>query len=537
MQANRQLVSYFFKKILEKELKQDTLLLNFALPKILDISFATLTEFKNESEFTKFKERRFDIVIGDLPFGMQPRVLDTVSKIKGNQNWSFILSTLRMLKDDGQAFFLVEPSILFSRQGKQFLNDLLEEGFFFNSIFELPEKLLYPETLFQPISIHFEKKKQEKLFIAEITNRFDYLLNSFYARETTNNLTTGILVDRKSFESFNKFRIEKEIENLKTQYKSYKKYELKEIASEINMTRDKFQDKPNSIYIPNIGNSSVTSDIGLTTVKHQNLFQVVLKSDLVKAEFLAMFFRSDLGKKQLLMSTKGNFIPKINKTEISNCIVSIPSIKEQDLLIRTDIKLSELQCTIDELKEELSLNPQNANSILDKFESIQQPLKKLSEEDRILGLIRRGENKKVEFKETFSKNIHTGKNDIEIKKSSLKTLVGFLNADGGTLLIGIADNGEIKGVEDDFFKSSDDYIKNFKNHIKDKIGQEFYPLINYDLYLVNGKSVLKVNCEAANEPCFYEQKEFYVRTNPATDKLEGKVQHDYIKERFKDKKK
>ena len=88
---------------------------------------------------------------------------------------------------------------------------------------------------------------------------------------------------------------------------------------------------------------------------------------------------------------------------------------------------------------------------MDKFESIQRPLKQLSEEDLIFSLIRKGENKHIEFKETFSKNIRTGQKDKDIEKSSLKNIVGFLNADGGTLIIGVSDDGTVTGVEDDFF--------------------------------------------------------------------------------------
>lgn len=533
MKNSKQIVTEFLNQFATNGQAKDILLLNFTKPKILEISFKTLTELKDENDFEKVKTKQFDLIIGDLPFGLQSVTTETVSKLKVNKNWSYVLTSLRTLKDNGQAFFLIEPSILFSQQGKKFLNDLASKNYFHNSVFELPEKLLYPETAFQPIIIHFERQKQNELFIGEITSNFEPLLNSFNSRTSTNNLATGIIVAREIFESFFKFRIENEIDNLQTQYKEYTKYKLKDVALEINLTRETFQEKANSIYIPKIGTSLVVADITNVTIKHQNLFQIVLKPDIVKSEFLALFFHSDLGRQILKSLTSGSFIPNINKSDIENCFVSIPSLQEQSLLILTNQKLSELQDTINQLKTELSLNPKSANVILDKFESIQNPLKQLSSEDEILSLIRKGENKHIEFKESFSKNIRTGQKDKEIEKSSLKNIVGFLNADGGTLLIGVADNGEIKGVEDDFFTSADKYKLNFKNSINSKIGSEFYSLIDYDLFNVAGRQVLRVDCKASSEPCFYDQTEFFVRTNPATDKLEGKKQIDYIKERFK----
>lgn len=389
MNKSRHIVTDFLKRFLNTERKQETLLLNFSTPKILDISTVGLTELKNDSNFSIIEEKLFDLIIGDLPFGMQSVTLDTVSKLKTNKNWGYILTSLRRLEENGKAFFLVEPSILFSQQGKRFLNDLAAENFYCNSVFELPEKLLYLETAFLPVIIHFEKQKQDKLFIAEITDDFEALLNSFNSSVSTNSLDSGILVERDNFTSFSKFRIENEINNLQTQYKEYNKYQLKDIAIEINLTRENFEEKPNSIYIPKIGTSLVASDINSAKIKHQNLFQVVLKSEIVTAEYLALFFRSDLGKQILKSLTSGSFIPNINKSDIEECVVSIPKLEEQNLLILTNQKLSKLQETVEQLKTELSLNPKNANVILDKFESIHGPLKQLSVEDEISRLLRK----------------------------------------------------------------------------------------------------------------------------------------------------
>ncbi len=159
----------------------------------------------------------------------------------------------------------------------------------------------------------------------------------------------------------------------------------------------------------------------------------------------------------------------------------------------------------------------------------------LSEEDQIKLLIPKGESKTLEFKETFSVDIKKGTKEKYIEKSSLKTIGAFLNSEGGDLLIGVNDDGDVIGVDDEiskFYKNDDKYLLNFKNHIKSKVGEGFYPLIDYKLIEVDGKKVLRVNCGMANAPCFLEDTEFYVRSGPATDMLEGKKQHEYIQERF-----
>jgi len=48
-------------------------------------------------------------------------------------------------------------------------------------------------------------------------------------------------------------------------------------------------------------------------------------------------------------------------------------------------------------------------------------------------MIRKGENKTVEFKSTLRVNLHTNKPDKEIGKVALKTIAAFLNTRGGDI--------------------------------------------------------------------------------------------------------
>jgi predicted HTH transcriptional regulator len=110
--------------------------------------------------------------------------------------------------------------------------------------------------------------------------------------------------------------------------------------------------------------------------------------------------------------------------------------------------------------------------------------------------------------------------------------VGFLNTQGGTLLVGVSDKGEVIGIEADSFNSKDSYLLHFRNTINTRIGAEYYPHIDYEIVDIMGKMVLKVFCRPSSKPCFYEKKEFFVRTNPATDKLEGQQLIEYINQHF-----
>jgi ATP-dependent Lon protease len=63
-------------------------------------------------------------------------------------------------------------------------------------------------------------------------------------------------------------------------------------------------------------------------------------------------------------------------------------------------------------------------------------------------LINLGEGPRVEFKQTARVNLATGQRD-KMELMVIKTIAGFMNALGGTLLIGVADDGQVVGIEKD----------------------------------------------------------------------------------------
>ncbi len=103
-------------------------------------------------------------------------------------------------------------------------------------------------------------------------------------------------------------------------------------------------------------------------------------------------------------------------------------------------------------------------------------------------------------------------------------------------MIGVSDDGQIRGVDGEiekFHKNIDKFLLHFKNLLKSKIGEEFYPFIDNRLVKLDDVHILLVECKASQTPCYLESKDFYVRTNPATDKLEGPKLVEYVKHHFR----
>jgi len=380
------------------------------------------------------------------------------------------------------------------------------------------------------------------LFIAEISDVDSVvpILRNLTENKSSHHLETGVFVNKSDFKGFNNYKITKQIEKLQTQYKEFKEYRLVDISTEISSGKqnENFEEKNNAIYIPRVGNSPVVYNLRQTTLKHQNYFQIVLDQSVVLNEYVSLFFASDLGRLVLESLYGGTIFPTTPKKELEQVNIPVPSINEQRIVITANHKLEKLEKSIDDFKSELSLNPKSAISIQDnKIDDMLKILNSLSAVDNIRSLIRQREDGTVEFKQTFSLNIRTGEKDQDVEKSSLKTIVAFLNTKGGSLLIGVDDEGTITGLGeemDKLRKSEDKFLLHFKNLIKAKIGEEFYLFIRWNIVNIDEMKVLFVECDPSTSPCFYDGEEFFVRVNPAIDQLKGPKIFNYIKSRFPD---
>jgi Putative DNA-binding domain/Type I restriction modification DNA specificity domain len=482
----------------------------------------------------------YDLILGDLPLGLNKvEWNDGAKTINFQQNWLEILKSLGYLGINGTALFLLEPLGFSTTKGVTFEKELNERGFFVNAIINCPEKILQPETAITPIFIVLSRKSTNQLFVAELFEvaQAREVARTYFSKTDEGSLAKGKYIDVGDYCGFRRIKIREQIERLETQYKIYKEYNLGELSFEINHLRigEQFQDHDNAIYIPKIGNTQVVCSLKEAKLKHHNYFQVVLRESVIN-EYVTSFFRSALGRLVIDSITSGITIPHLNKKAIEEALVALPSLDEQKTIVQTQKKLHNLQSAIDRFDAELALNPTSSNSIQSQLDVMLNAIGSLTDADRVRGIAREGETKYVEFKETLGLDVKKQAKEKYIEDSALKTVVAFLNTDGGKLLIGISDNGQIQGVDAEigkFYKNLDKFLLHWKNLMKTRIGEEYYPFIEYRAIKVDLKHVLLVECKSSQSPCFLDRTDFYVRTNPATDKLEGPKLVEYVKNHFK----
>ena len=80
----------------------------------------------------------------------------------------------------------------------------------------------------------------------------------------------------------------------------------------------------------------------------------------------------------------------------------------------------------------------------------------------IVDTIALGEGPTIEFKSSLQWDLYQNQKNADLCQPVLKTMVAFMNSDGGTLLIGVEDSGEIFGLEKDIeiTRNSEDVFLN-----------------------------------------------------------------------------
>ena len=76
----------------------------------------------------------------------------------------------------------------------------------------------------------------------------------------------------------------------------------------------------------------------------------------------------------------------------------------------------------------------------------------------------------------------------------LKTLAGFLNTNGGRLIIGVADDGTHVGVEVDRFPNEDNLSLHLVNIVKSRMGPQAMTAMHAHFEDFENSRVLVVEC-------------------------------------------
>jgi hypothetical protein len=150
-------------------------------------------------------------------------------------------------------------------------------------------------------------------------------------------------------------------------------------------------------------------------------------------------------------------------------------------------------------------------------------------------IIARGEGERLEFKSSLRTNMRTGEADKRMEHAVLKTITAFLNSGGGTLLVGVKDDGSILGVDVQGFDNLDKFYLHFTHLVGECLGKEMLPFIDSRMIGMDERTVLEVRCLQASSPAFLSngaKEEFYVRSGASSVELLGREMLEYVGNHF-----
>ena len=163
-------------------------------------------------------------------------------------------------------------------------------------------------------------------------------------------------------------------------------------------------------------------------------------------------------------------------------------------------------------------------------------------------LLKEDENRYLEFKSSLRWDYRQEKVNPELEKVIMKTIAAFGNTDGGILLIGVDDDKNIVGLENDFqsLKKTDaDYYEVHLRNIMHKLMGVKYvsKYIRTQFETVDHEKVIcKIKVISANEPLYIkypnkngqQEEKFYVRSGNSSHEIKSiREINDYINSKFK----
>ena len=502
---------------------------NYAIP-----SEVAQLEAKTVSDALQCDEA--DLLILDLPLNWK----DKSGQYPNNHEFDVAFRVLSKLSDKGLALITVGVSGLGLQIGQRVQADLQKMGLAVVGYIELPKNNL--NIIFQPLLAILARSDHDGLFTASISDVADeqVIAQSLLKNDPKAWAESGFLSDASDFRGFRVARIRSELQSLLKSESGFQLYRLGDFVSEASPLRRKqaFDLRETDVAISRIlgalGRDVVLTHADEVNFKHEWI--VASLTDELLPSYFKMFMNSELGRMCLEVAADGAGMRFVNVKNLLETQIPIPSLDTQRSLVSTHQNLEKLQSQISRLEKELVFNPKNVDVVSNDVVNLLGSIGRLTAADEIKARVRSGESKTIEFKETLSWDVRKQEKAKYIETAVLKTIAGFLNTDGGMLLVGVSDDGSFPGLEAElkvlYDGNTDKFLLHFKNLINAKVGAKFYPNLDWQVLKVEAITILVVEASASSEPCFIDDA-FYVRTNPSTDQLTGEKQFKYMTERFR----
>ena len=157
----------------------------------------------------------------------------------------------------------------------------------------------------------------------------------------------------------------------------------------------------------------------------------------------------------------------------------------------------------------------------------------------IESLLEAGETSLVEFKSSLRWDWKQNTLNKSLEHVVIKTLAGFLNAKGGILLLGVSDNGTIKGLEPDYATlartNRDGFHQHLMNLIATRIGTDLCDLVHIRFHCIDGHDICVLTLRSSSRPVYVHSgslAKYYLRTGNSTRELNTEEAIEHVQRRY-----
>lgn len=195
-----------------------------------------------------------------------------------------------------------------------------------------------------------------------------------------------------------------------------------------------------------------------------------------------------------------------------------------------------IQCLLDERPVYPHLSEDVWRDLTNLYGEIMQLLMptKASDVSLVMQLISHGESHIVEFKSSLKWDMKGQRINKDLPKAAAKEVAAFMNSEGGTLLIGVDDDGDIIGLEKDFDivpgHNPDGVARIFHETVSNLCGKECYEYVHANFVDIYDKTILCVMIDRSSKPIYYvdgDNVQLYVRIGNITRPLNVREAIDY----------
>lgn len=128
-------------------------------------------------------------------------------------------------------------------------------------------------------------------------------------------------------------------------------------------------------------------------------------------------------------------------------------------------------------------------------------------------LAQKGEGQYIEYKRSYP-------TEKAAKDKVFQTINAFLNSTGGTILLGVDDNGKVVGIKRWTNSLKDNLLKEIINRVN-KFGGDILDYVSVNVEEVENKIVIRIDVQKIGRPVFMPNKaeDYYIRKNATNQKL------------------